>query len=105
MFKYAQIDLETGRCVSISYLSAVIDGDHILPLTEKDDVLPGDIYTDGAWTHPEQEPIPDPGLSAIERIEQLEAENAGLAQNQIRFDQMEQAQADLLFTLVQGGVL
>ncbi|RAU98123.1 hypothetical protein [Paenibacillus sp. YN15] len=52
---------------------------------------------------------PDPGPTAAERITQLEAENAGmaleLAQNQIRFDQMEQANADLLFALVDKGVL
>lgn len=52
---------------------------------------------------------PHPGPTAAERITQLEAENAGmaleLAQNQIRFDEMEQANADLLFALVDKGVL
>lgn len=53
--------------------------------------------------------IPDPGPTDAERITALEAENAGmalkLAQNQIRFDQMEQADADLLFALVDRGGL
>lgn len=44
-----------------------------------------------------------------ESIAALEAENAGmaleLAHSQIRFDQMEQANADLLFALVDKGVL
>jgi len=53
-------------------------------------------------------PVPDP-ITPEQRITQLEAENAGLAleltQTQIRLDQSEQAQADLLLTLVAGGVL
>lgn len=55
------------------------------------------------------EPLPPPPPTDAERIAALEAENAGLAlelvQNQIRFDQMEQVNADLLFALVDKGVL
>lgn len=51
----------------------------------------------------------DPEPTATERIAALESENAGLAlelaQNEIRFDQMEQANADLLLLLVDKGVL
>jgi hypothetical protein len=51
----------------------------------------------------------DPSTTAAERITALEVENASmaleLALNQIRFDQMEQANADLLFSLVDKGVL
>lgn len=47
--------------------------------------------------------------SPVDRIAALEAENAGialeLAQNQIRFGQMEQTQADLLLSLVDKEVL
>ncbi len=53
----------------------------------------------------EHTPVP----AAAERITALEVENAGmaleLALNQIRLDQMEQANADLLFSLVDKGVL
>ena len=55
------------------------------------------------------EPLPPTTPTDAERIAALEAENAGLAlelvQNQIRFDQMEQANADLLFALVDKGAL
>lgn len=51
----------------------------------------------------------DISTTAAERITVLEAENAGmaleLAMNQIRFDQMKQSNADLLFSLVDKGVL
>lgn len=52
---------------------------------------------------------PEDNVSDMERIAALEEENASmvleLAQNQIRFDEMEQANADLLFALVDKGVL
>lgn len=52
---------------------------------------------------------PENYVSDMERMAALEAENAGmaleLAQNQIRFDQMEQTQADLLLSLADKGVL
>lgn len=109
MHKYAQINTSTGCCVCVSYLSAEVEGNHMLLLADDADVLPGDVYAGGIWTRPEPEPLPDPGPTPDQRIEQLEAENAGmaleLAENQIRFNQLEQAQADLLLTLVQGGVL
>lgn len=109
MYKYAQINIETKRCIGVSCLSGEIKAEHMLLLTDDDDVQPGDIYSDGEWTRPEPEPLPEPGPTAEERIESLEAENARLvlelAQNQIRFDQMEQAQAALLLTLVEKEVL
>lgn len=62
----------------------------------------------GAWEYIQLHPSV-PELSLEEKITQLEDENAGLAlelaQSQIRFDQSEQAQADLILALVEGGVL
>ncbi|MEI7027914.1 hypothetical protein [Paenibacillus sp. y28] len=52
MFKYAQIDLNTGFCVGVSYLSGEVKAAHMLPLTEGQDVQPGDIFMDGEWTRP-----------------------------------------------------
>jgi len=55
------------------------------------------------------EPLPPPEPSPADRIAQLEEENAllalELAQTQIRLDQAEQEQAELLLTLVSEGVI
>jgi len=68
LYKYAQID-ETGRCVGVSYLSGEVIADHMIPLADDEDVLPGDLRNeDGTWTRPDP-PAPQP-----DRIAQLEAE-------------------------------
>ncbi len=55
------------------------------------------------------EALPTSPAPPVDRISTLEAENAGmaleLAENQIRFNEMEQTQADLLLSLVNKGVL
>lgn len=103
--KYAQIKLETGVCVSVSYLFGPVDDPDMIPLTPEDDVQPGDIWDGEAWTRPEPlpyEPVPSP-------IEQLEEENAllalELAQTQLRLEQAEQEQAALLLELVTREVI
>ncbi|GGF88567.1 hypothetical protein [Paenibacillus abyssi] len=88
MFKYAQIDAATGRCVSVSYLSGEIESTNMIPLTEADDVKPGDIRNaDGTWTRPAPVP-PQPS-----RIDQLEADNLTLME----------AVADLYEMIIGGG--
>ncbi|MDF2934958.1 MAG: hypothetical protein K0Q90_331 [Paenibacillaceae bacterium] len=72
MPRYAQIDLDTGRCISVSLLAGEIESDHMFPLGDNEEIQPGDIYMDGGWTRPDQEPLPEPGPSAEERITILE---------------------------------
>lgn len=102
MYRYAQID-ETGLCVSVSQLSGEVISDHMLPLDPDDDVRPGDIWDGEKWTRPEPPP-PSPDPLAL-----LEEENALLAlelvQTQLRLDQVEQEQSDLLLLLVSEGVI
>jgi hypothetical protein len=74
MFKYAQID-ETGRCISISYLAGEEESENLIPLTDEENVNPGDTYEDGVWT---PAPPPEPVEPGPDRIAQLEAENAEL---------------------------
>lgn len=109
MHKYAQIGVDTGYCVSISILAREVEADHMIPLLDDTDVQPGDIYVDGEWSRPDTEPSLMTGMTADERITQLEAENAGLAlelaKNQIRFVKLEQANTDLLLSLVDKGII
>lgn len=74
MYKYAQIILETGRCIGLSLLAEEVEAGHMIPLEDDDDVQPGDIYMDGGWTRPEPEPTPEPGPTAVERIAALQSE-------------------------------
>lgn len=59
MFKYAQID-ETGKCVSLSFLTSMIDAPNMLSIKPDDDVLPGDLFEEGGWTRPDPEPPSQP---------------------------------------------
>ncbi|MGF9711707.1 hypothetical protein [Paenibacillus naphthalenovorans] len=81
MYKYAQIDLDTGVCVAVSILSGEVIADHMIPLTETDDVEPRDIYDKETKTWTKAEPLP-PEHPVPSKIELLEAEIANLnAQN------------------------
>lgn len=55
MYKYAQLD-ENGRCISVSYLSGEVDAEHMMLLSDEDDVQPSDIFDGTTWTRPE--PVP-----------------------------------------------
>jgi len=105
LYRYAQIE-ETGRCISVSYLSSEVTAPHMIPLSPEDDVQPGDIWDGETWTRPDPPPPPEP---APDRISLLEDENAllalELAQTQVRLDQAEQEQAELLLELVSRGVI
>lgn len=73
MPKYAQIDISTGRCIGVSYLSGEVEADDMIPLTDEA-VNPNDTYANGVWTPSPPviiEPQPD-------RVAILEAENADL---------------------------
>ena len=94
MYKYAQID-ETGRCISVSFLSGEVESENMLPLTDEDDVQPDDVWDGTAWTRPIPPAPEPPGPS---RIDVLESENADLKS---RLKDIELALADL-FT--GGGV-
>lgn len=108
MIKYAQIDLSTGVCISVSYLSDEVDAAHLIPLSETDDVQPCDIYDSESWIRPEPEPIPEPEPSPNERIEQLEAETAELWYDTMlkdaRIAEHDTEIADLWYTMMTRGV-
>ena len=75
VFKCAQIDPVTGRCVSVSFLFAEVIADHIIPLSEEDNVNPGDTYDNGTWIpSPPPEPVPE-GPSLTDKVAQLEIES------------------------------
>lgn len=120
MYKYAQIDLDTGRCISVSFLSGEVDAAHMIPLFEMQEqsepgepdgdgnpttvtvrvpvileieVSPGDTWDGTAWT-----PAPPPdtlptGPTLEDQIADLQAKNAALEQ------QLAQTNADLTAVL------
>ncbi|CRF29071.1 Uncharacterised protein [Mycobacterium tuberculosis] len=75
--RYAQIDKNTGKCISVSDLSGEVEAEHMIPLTDTDDVQPRDVYdmTTKTWT--KAEPFP-PEPSGPSKIELLEAEISSL---------------------------
>ena len=94
MPKYAQIDVTTGRCIGISYLSGEVEAENMIPLTDED-VKPNDTYANGVWT---PAPPPEPVEPQPDRIAQLEAENTDLNlqvidlwENQITQEEADQA--------------
>jgi hypothetical protein len=75
LFKYAQID-ETGRCIGVSFLSGEVEADNMKPLTDDENVNPGDTWDGTTWT---PAPIPDPvppGESDTDKIAKLEQQLA-----------------------------
>lgn len=103
--KYAQIDLSTGVVVSVSYLAGEVDLPHMLPLTDEDDVQPGDIRNaDGTWTRPEPVPIV-PGPSEIDLLGQQLVERE-LAELELQNTQtlLGQQIVDIDLRLLQGGL-
>ena len=91
--RYAQIDLSTGLCISVSYLSGEVDAPDMIQLGDDDNVNPGDIYDNGEWI-PASPPNPtDPGETNAEKIARLEAENADLKS---RIEDLELAFAEII---------
>lgn len=56
MYRYAQIDKQTGVCISVSNLSSEVVAEHMIPLSSNADVQPGDIWDGEAWTR--LDPLP-----------------------------------------------
>ncbi|MEI7027166.1 hypothetical protein [Paenibacillus sp. y28] len=77
-YKYAQIDMATGVCFSISNLSGEIEAKHMIPLDPDEDVQLGDIYVDGEWNRPEPTPEPGPEPDLRTELEQFKVANADL---------------------------
>lgn len=57
MYRYAQIDIETGIVVSDSHLSGIVEADNMIPISEDFD-LTNKKYVDGEWVEYEPEPQP-----------------------------------------------
>lgn len=97
MHKYAQIDLESGVCISVSYLYSSVDAPHMIPLTSED-VQPGDIWDGQTWTRPDPPPSePDP-------ITQLQLAVAELAEAQEQtVTDIQLALAELAEMIAGGG--
>lgn len=78
MFRYAQIDITTGRCIGVSFLSGEIEAEHMIPLTDEDEVNPNDTFDNGSWIPtPPPDPVPA-GESPAEKMARLETENTDL---------------------------
>lgn len=92
IFRYAQIDLETGKCVSVSYLAGEEIADHMIRIAADLDIKIGDIYVNGVW-NPSPPPPPRPPTADQIRIAQLEAENTDLKS---RMDDMEMFAAEII---------
>jgi hypothetical protein len=68
MPRYAQID-GTGKCFAVSFLSGEVESDDMIPLSDTDDVAPGDTYQDGVWT---KYVPPAPTLEDVKRAKMAE---------------------------------
>ena len=65
MFRYAQIDTETGMVVSDSYLSGEVEADNMISISEGFD-LTNKKYVNGEWVEYTPEPIePEPTTDEI----------------------------------------
>lgn len=99
MHKYAQINLETGECISVSYLYGPVDAPHMIPLTSED-VQPGDIWDGQTWTRPDP-PAPDPYADPITQLQLAVAE---LAETQeLSITEIQLALAELAEMIAGGG--
>lgn len=68
MPRYIQIDIETGIPVSDSYLSSEVIADHMISIDD-DFELGSKKYVNGEWVEYEPEPMPEPELTQLDRIE------------------------------------
>ena len=89
MYKYAQINIETGIVEGISYLSGEVKADNMIPISEDFD-LTNKKYVDGEWVEYEPEPIPEP-----EPTEQ-EIMQAEILLNQMEIISTQQEQDEVL---------
>ena len=89
MYRYAQIDIETGMVVSDSYLSGEVKAYNMIPISEDFD-LTNKKYVDGEWVEYTPEPIPEP-----EPTEQ-EIMQAEMLLNQMQIISTQQEQDEVL---------
>ena len=69
MYRYAQINLETGKVEADSYLSGEVNYPHMIPVADNFD-LTNKKYINGEWIEYEPEPVPDPQPTQADRIEE-----------------------------------
>lgn len=113
MYKYAQIDLATGRCVGVSFLSGEVDNTNLIPLLEEDVININDTYENGVWI---PTPIPEP-VSLLElKLSELNAAcNATIlagftssalgAPHTYDFDYEAQTNIGGIFSAIIGGIV
>jgi hypothetical protein len=53
LFRYAEIDLQSGKCFGIASVTGEIQADKLIPISEQMDIKHGDVYTSGVWTRNE----------------------------------------------------
>jgi len=110
MRNYAQIN-ELNICIGVSSLAGIVKLPNMIEIDECDTDYLWRKYENGIWSAEKFEPTPPPPPPTPEqiRLNQLESENAFIAlelvDTQIRLDQTEQTQADLLLLLVEKGVV
>ena len=76
IYRYAQIDLETGKVISDSFLSGEVTADNMIRIDPDFDLV-GKMYQNGAWvpyTEPAPEPIPDPTQTRLDELDETLAE-------------------------------
>ena len=121
MPKFARLDLASGVCIGVSYLSGEIEAvDHML-IEDRFDILPGDEYENGQWKRTITERLDAETVVDIfylldalsgEYVEQSRVERAEPqppepvdriahleAENQLLQQRIAQAQDDVLFIL------
>lgn len=64
VFRYAQIDTITGKCIGVSFLSGLVVMEGLIELSDTDEVKLGDTYADGVWTPVPTVPPPDDPTNA-----------------------------------------
>lgn len=69
MYRYAQIDLETGIVVSDSRLSGEINYPYMIPISDDFD-LTNKKYVNGEWVEYEPEPEPVPKPTQLDTMQQ-----------------------------------
>ena len=95
IWRYAQINLETMKCVSVSNLSDEVIKDYMIPLDDDTDVKAGDTWDaeNGVWI-PFVPPAPEPpGPTLREQLASLQLKNEALEA------QLAQTNADLAAVL------
>lgn len=97
MYRYAQIDVETGQVVSDSHLSGLVERQNLIPISDDFD-LTNKKYVNGEWVTCEPEPEPEPTEQEIINAEIL-LNQATILSNQNATDEV---LAEILLNQVGG---